>query len=181
MWKNGITAVKVKVTVKVQNVSEYLSGWYLLNGRTFWYQTWYGDAASWARGSCGFIFLSLLPSRSRSQWRPILSRYDSFCYIFWTVDSLATKLGLMIHHHRPECVMKKEDYCIQGQGHSEVGMSVFVQIISSKPPNVLFSTLGLWCTTMSQSVMQKIVLLFSRSGSQQGLIWSKHDNFYCIF
>ena len=46
--KNGITAFKDKVTVKVQNVSECLSGGYLLNHRTwtFFYQTWYGFAAS---------------------------------------------------------------------------------------------------------------------------------------
>ena len=30
LWKNVITALKVKVTAKVQNVSESLSGWYFL-------------------------------------------------------------------------------------------------------------------------------------------------------
>ena len=45
-WKNGITAFKVKVTAKVQNVSECLSGRYLLNHGTFCHQTWYGYAAS---------------------------------------------------------------------------------------------------------------------------------------
>ena len=43
--KNWITALKVKVTPKVKNVSEYLSELYLLNHKTFCYQTWYGDAA----------------------------------------------------------------------------------------------------------------------------------------
>ena len=46
LWKNGITAFKVKVTAKVQNVSECLSCWYLLNHRIFCHQTWYGYAAS---------------------------------------------------------------------------------------------------------------------------------------
>ena len=33
---------------------------------------------------------------------------------------LATKRGLMIHHHKPVCLVKKKlDYCIQGQGHSK--------------------------------------------------------------
>ena len=49
LWKNRMTAFKVKVTAKVQNVSECLSGWYLLNRRSCWCQTWYGNAASWAR------------------------------------------------------------------------------------------------------------------------------------
>ena len=35
------TAFKVKVIAKVQNVSECLSEWYLLNHRTFCYQHWY--------------------------------------------------------------------------------------------------------------------------------------------
>ena len=46
LWKNGITSFKVKVTAKVQNVSECLSILYLLNRRTFCCQTWYGFAAS---------------------------------------------------------------------------------------------------------------------------------------
>ena len=52
LWKNGITAFKVKVTAKVHNVGGCLSRWYILNCRTFCYQTWYGDAVSWARVSC---------------------------------------------------------------------------------------------------------------------------------
>ena len=46
LWENGITAFKVMVTVKGKNISECLSGWYLLNHRTFCRQTWYGYAAS---------------------------------------------------------------------------------------------------------------------------------------
>ena len=55
-----ITALKVKVTAKVQNVSECLSGWYLLNHTTFCYQDWYGDAASWARVSGGMFTIFLV-------------------------------------------------------------------------------------------------------------------------
>ena len=65
LWKILITAFKVKVTARIQNVSECLSGWYLLNRRTFCYQTWYCDAASWARVSCTKEFS--LSSRSRSR------------------------------------------------------------------------------------------------------------------
>ena len=46
LYKNGITTVKVKFTVKVKNVTDCLSRWYLLNDRTFCYQIWYGNAAS---------------------------------------------------------------------------------------------------------------------------------------
>ena len=91
----------VKVTAKVQNVSECLSGWYFLIRRTLCYQFWYGDPASWARVML-FFFFFLLSSRSRSQWGFIWSKYDSFYYIFWTVDSLATKVGMVMQHHEPD-------------------------------------------------------------------------------
>ena len=32
----------------------------------------------------------------------IWSKYDSVYYVYWTVDSSATKHGLMIHHHKSE-------------------------------------------------------------------------------
>ena len=35
-------------------------------------------------------------------------KYDSFYCIFWTDDSLATKLGLVVRHHKPECFVEKQ-------------------------------------------------------------------------
>ena len=152
MWKNGITVLKVTITTKVSNVGECLSG-YFLNHRALCYLFWYGDAASWAR-VLWTVFLLWLSSRSRSQQGLLQSKYDSFYYIIWTVDSLATKLGLMIHHQKPECPMKKitafrAEVTAKGQN------LMFVQMISSKPSNILFSRLVLWFISMSQSVMQR--------------------------
>ena len=31
----------------------------------------------------------------------------------------ATKLGLIVQHHKRECPVEKWDYCIQDQGHRE--------------------------------------------------------------
>ena len=31
----------------------------------------------------------------------------------------ATKLDLIVQHYKPECLVEKWDYCIQGQGHSK--------------------------------------------------------------
>ena len=79
MEKKWITAFKVKVTAKVQNVSECLSRWYRLNCRRFCYQTWYGYAASWARVSCGKI-VHCLQGHGHSE-----GSYDqntTFYYIF---------------------------------------------------------------------------------------------------
>ena len=60
----------------------------------FCYQTWYGDTL-WARLS--FKKIGLLSSRSRSQlW---------IKYVIWTTDPFATKLGLMVHHHKVDCLI----------------------------------------------------------------------------
>ena len=88
----------------------------------------------------------LLSSRSRSQRGLIISDYYSVYYIIWTVDSLATKhwfnffIFFLLH---------------SSQGHSEGSKCVFVQMISSKPPNIFEPNLVLWCVILSLSVMEK--------------------------
>ena len=67
--------------------------------------------------SCGK--LGSLPSISRSQQGLILSKYDYFYYIFETAGPFATKLDLIVQHHKPECPVGKLGHCIQGEGHSE--------------------------------------------------------------
>ena len=139
---SGITAFKVKVIAKVQNVNECLTGLYFLNHihRTFCYQIWYGDACSIThKNFCQsvmqkFLLLLLLwlPSRWRSQLELIWSKYDSFYYIFWTVDPLATKLGLMIPLHKPECPVKKVGLVHSGsRSQQRVKMLMFSKMISS--------------------------------------------------
>ena len=41
----------------------------------------------------------------------------TFCNLFYTDDLFSTKLGLIAQHHKWECPVEKNDYCIQGQGH----------------------------------------------------------------
>ena len=76
---------------------------------------------------------------------------------------------------------KKKDYCIQGQGHSEGSKFNICPDIFETIQHFVFK-LGccdssLWVGVSSK----KIDLLFSRSRSLQELVWSKYDNFYCIF
>ena len=99
MWENGITAFKVKVSVKVQNVSECLSWWYFQNHRTFCYQIWM------SLNIMRKTLLLLLSSGSWWQWELIWSKWDFLLY-FLNCWFLATKLGLMIHHQKPECPVK---------------------------------------------------------------------------
>ena len=39
--------------------------------------------------------------------------------VFQTAGPVATKLGLIVQHYKPECPAEKLDYCAQGQGHRE--------------------------------------------------------------
>ena len=43
-----------------------------------------------------------------------------FYYIFKSAGPFATKVSLMVQHHKPECPVGKCDYCVQGQGHNKV-------------------------------------------------------------
>ena len=74
----------------------------LLNQQTFRCQTWYCDASSWAGVSCIW---------SRSHQGFTWSKYDSFYYIFWTVDPFVTKLAFIVHYHKPVCLLMKLDCC----------------------------------------------------------------------
>ena len=150
-----------------------LSRWYLPHHPTFCFQTWHYDASLWAGVSCRKIYL--LFSRSRSLQELIWSKYDHFYCIFWTADPFATKLGLIVHYHKPEC---------------------FTEILDCYVQNVN-ECLSKWCLLHHQTFCfqlwycdaslwvgvscQKIYLLFSRSRSLQELIWSYYDNFCCIF
>ena len=60
----------------------------------------YCDASSWVE-VCKKI--DVLFSRSRSLQELIWSKYDNFYCIFWIANPFATKLGCMVHYHKPEC------------------------------------------------------------------------------
>ena len=59
--------------------------------------------------------------------------YNVYC-IFWTADPFATKLGLIVHYHKPECFMEKLECCVQGKSHSKISRCqwTFVQMIPSE-------------------------------------------------
>ena len=69
----------------------------------------------------------------------IWSKYDHFYCIFWTADPFATKLGLIVHYHKPECPVEKWDYCIQGHSKSSNCLWLFVWMIFSEPQNILLT------------------------------------------
>ena len=89
------------------------------NHQTFCLQTWY------------YIMQELI-------W----SKYDNVYCIFWTADTFATKLGLIVQHYKLECTVEKLGYCIQDQGHSKGSKCqwMFVRMIFSEPRNIFSQT-----------------------------------------
>ena len=176
-----ITAFKVKVTAKVQNVSEYLSGWYHLNRRTFCYETWYGDAASLARVSCGKKLVCYLQGQGHSKdscdQNMALSTISSKLFISWQLNLvwwyIITSQSVLWRKKRVTAFKVK--VTVKGK------MSVFVQMISSKLPNILLPNLVLWFITVSRSACEKIVCYFqgqghSKSSNDQNIKWSKSSD-----
>ena len=47
-----------------------------------------------------------------------------FYYTFQTAGPFATKLDLVVQHHKLECPMEKWDYCFQGQSQRRFKMLV---------------------------------------------------------
>ena len=52
------------------------------------------------------IFICYLQGQGHSEGLHV--KNDPFYYIFWSADSSESKLGLVIHHHKPECLVKKK-------------------------------------------------------------------------
>ena len=72
-------------------------------------------------------------------------------------------------------------YCIQGQGHSKGWKcQVFLQLVSSKPPNILLPNLVLWFIFMSQSVMQKDWIAIFKVKVTARVLLSEYDSFYYV-
>ena len=63
------------------------------------------------------------------------------------------KIGLL--HSRP-------------RSQQRVKMSVFVQMVSSKPPNILLANLVLWCIIMSWTMCKRLVCCFQGQGQSSG-------------
>ena len=91
----------------------------------------------------------------------IIKIWLSNIYIFLTADPFAVKLGLMAHHHKLDCFVKKEKknglFCYgQGQGHRKGSefQWMFIWMISPKLLNLVQPNLLWWCIVMGQSVRQ---------------------------
>ena len=147
---------RVKMLMFVQTV--------FYNHQAFCFQTWYCDASLWVRVSCKKI--DLVFSQSRSPQELIWSKYDNFYCVFSTADPFATKLGLIVHCHKPECLWRN-------------WIVVFKVKVTAKRQNVseclsrwyllycwTFYHQAWWCIIWARLSFKKIGLLSSRSRSQ---------------
>ena len=135
-------------------MSECLSRRYYLNHRTFCYQIWYGDAALWARVMQTFFCYCYLQGQGLS-----LGSYDQNMTLSTLSELLIPWQPNLVWWYiiRSQIVIWKTKLItafrvkITAKGQNWM----FVQMIFSKPSNILFSSLVLWFIIMSLSVMQK--------------------------
>ena len=98
----------------------------------------------------------MLFSSSRSLQELISSKYDNSYCIFWTADPFVTKLGLIVHYHKPECwwrnwiVVFKVKVIANFQNVRCLSRWYFLNRWTFLLPNMVW-----WCIIMSQIVFQK--------------------------
>ena len=98
-----------------------------------------------------------------------------FEYIIWTADPFATKLGLMVHHHKVECLVKRLDCSVVVQvkvtKKFTVPVNGHLDNISSAA-ELSVTKLGMVRQHYGPESCKKIGLMSSSSWSRCGLIWS---------
>ena len=77
----------------------------------------------------------------------------TFKYVIWTADPFAAKLGLMAHHHKVDCLVRRLDCSVV----VKVTVTEKVQNASecSSEQYLLSCYLVWWCSIMGQTVMQE--------------------------
>ena len=158
-----------------------MSRWYLLNHQTFCFQTWYCDASLGVRVSCKKIYcyfqdpghckssydqnmtLSTIFSELLIPWQPNL--------VWWYIirsQNVLWKTGLLHSGSRSQWRVK---------------MLMFVQMMSSKPPNILFPNLVLWYIIMSRCVIYKydfLIYYLSCWSFCNLVLMVHHHRVYCL-
>ena len=88
-----------------------------------------------------------------------------------TAEPFVTKLGMVMHHHGPECCAKEYICHLQVQGHSEGSYDqiydISVELLIILHPNLVGWHIIISWRVLCVCVCVKIRLLFSRSRSQR--------------
>ena len=115
--KDWFAVFKVKVTVKAHIIKIWLSNisselLILLQLDLVWWHLIISWIVLWKD------WIALLWSKSRSQKMFKISVNIHLDNISSTAQSYVTKLGMVMHHHGPECHARRLVCCLQVQGHS---------------------------------------------------------------
>ena len=82
-----------------------------------------------------------------------------------TADPFATKLSLMVHHHKPGCLVIKVDCCVQGQGPNKGSKCLWMFVwISFEPLHIWLWNLLCWGIIM----WKKLVCCLQGQGHIEG-------------
>ena len=110
----------------------------------------------------------------------LLGRNMTFYYIFWTADFWQPNMVWYYIIISQNVLWQKLSTAFKVKVIVKGKMSVFVQIISSKLSIILLPNLYCDASSWDGVSCKKIGLLFSRSRSQQRLVWSNCGSFYYI-
>ena len=138
----------MKVTEKVQSVSECLSVWYFLNHRTFCYQIGHEPEC---RVEIFVVVVAIFKVKVTvgvhiiKIWLFLLYFLNCWFLVWWYMiisQSVLWKKVRLLHSG--------------SRSQRRVKILMFVQMISSKPPSILFPNLVLWCIIVQELTMIKI-------------------------
>ena len=78
----------------------------------FLYQMWFGDCIVMSQSFMWKDWCAQGHSEGLYNQNMTISTLSS-------AVSFTTNLSFMVHHHKSECLLRKLERCVQGQGHSE--------------------------------------------------------------
>ena len=112
-WKDLFAVFKVMVTWKAHNYNQNMTFYYFF----------------WTTGSFATAFTYIIRNQSVlwKDWSAVFKvkvtlKTQNFIVsddLFWTAESSLTKLGIVTHHHEPECFAKRLVCYLRGRGHIE--------------------------------------------------------------
>ena len=96
--------------------------------------------------------------RAVCSWQIFVPTRLSVC-----IQPFVTKLGIVVHHHEPECHARKMGFYLQGQGLYNQNMTVStISFISSKPVSLLQPN-SIWWLICKEVSSENIGLLYSKA------------------
>ena len=162
--KDWFAIFKVKVTARAHMINTWQYLLYLLNCWSFYYQTWFDSTLSWASVlQRNWIVVFEVKVTAKCQWTFVQMIFSESLNLF------ATRLGMMMHHYEPDCLLKRLVWCFQGQGQRKYNQVIWLFSMLSELLILLQLNLFWWYIIIRWIFLWKdwIALLWSWSRSQK--------------